>query len=60
MNLTIIRPARTEGGLIIAAGQTVRYLGHVPGGMIKVEYTGKHAGSVEVVIDPRTTKELSN
>lgn len=54
MTLTLIADAPTEQGDTIPAGTVVLYRGHVPGGMIRVEWTG---GSIRV-IHPATTKEL--
>jgi len=54
MSLTLIRDAATESGSTILAGQIVKYLGHVVGGMVQVEYNGK-----EEIIHPANTKELS-
>jgi hypothetical protein len=69
MNLTITKPAHfytltqwaRPGGVttadanqVIPVGETVEYVAHMQGGMVKV----KHAGR-EVVIRPGCTKELS-
>jgi hypothetical protein len=52
--LHLTHDAPTEEGDIIPKGFIVAYLGHVPGGMIKVLFLGGVR-----VIHPATTKELS-
>ncbi len=53
MTLTLWIDAPTEEGDTIYAGTTVGYLGHVPGGLVRVR-----VGSLIRTIDPRITNEL--
>ena len=54
LTLTLIIKAPTRSGKTIPSGTVVKYLGHVPGGMVQVEYEGQ-----QEIIHPGTTKELS-
>lgn len=49
------RNSQTPDSLhVIQPGETVEYLGHVPGGMVRVRHNGE-----TVVIHPGATAELS-
>ena len=37
MDMTSDRGGETEAGELVPAGTTVKYKGHVPGGMVRVE-----------------------
>lgn len=36
LKLTVISEGMTEKGVVLSVGQTVEYLGHVPGGNISI------------------------
>lgn len=55
LDLVLAHDAPTDQGDTIPRGSTVGYLGHVPGGMIRVRW-----GPVVRVIHPETTRELSS
>jgi len=51
--LTIDRRCKNDKGEEIPIGTVVEYLGHVPGGMVKIRWNGE-----ESIINPLATKEL--
>ena len=55
MKLTVIRNGIDKNGITIVPGDVVRYIGHVPGGMIKVEL---ESGLI-TIYHPACFKELS-
>jgi hypothetical protein len=54
MTLTLKLNAETVSGKTISSGSKVEYMGHVPGGMLKIKFE-----DVEEIIHPATTVELS-
>jgi hypothetical protein len=57
--LTIVKNCTDSNGMQIPLGTKVEYLGHVPGGMVKIRYGIDTKGKPrEVTIHPAATAEL--
>ena len=54
LTLTVVATGQTEKDRRLEIGDTVRYLGHVPGGMVKI----RHADGTEDVAHPACFGEL--
>lgn len=54
LTLTLIHKCTSTSGVVLPAGITVEYLGHVVGGNVQVKYCGQ-----TFTINPNATKELN-